>query len=259
MKKTAIRIAAAALVILGAGGAVAQEASEDAIDEEALGIVLEALEHIASSESFSFVEDVSWDVLQDDGRMLEFGVNRNVAVRRPDRLRVDSESREEGKRGLRFDGDRVVVFDPEENVYAWAPGRDKLATLLDFVGEQLQMPVPNAEMLHRNAPEIVKKEIRGASLVDEVVLQGTPCHHVTLRARETDLQLWIQRDGAPILHRIVITYKHEEGMPQFTARFVSWDFNAVLPDSHFVFEAAAGAERIPFLVRRSQTEKGAKQ
>lgn len=248
-------VALAAAVCLGLEANAQDPATEDtALDPRAFEIAIRAVEHIAASPGFVVEEEASWDVLQDDGRMLEYGATRTVSVRRPDRVRADIVSREEGVRGLRFDGERITLFDPEAGVYAWVPFRGSLGAALDLVTDNLQTPVPNTELLYDDAPEILREVVDSAALVDEVAVRGTPCHHVSLRAGETDAQLWVQRDGDPILHRLVLTYKHEPGMPQFRAHFVEWKFGAELDDGDFAFEPPDHAERIPFVVRRVQEE-----
>jgi len=44
----------------------------------------------------------------------------------------------------------------------------------------------------------------------------------------------------------VITYEHEEGRPQFRARFDGWDLSPKASDGVFAFEPPKGAERIAF-------------
>ena len=47
--------------------------------------------------------------------------------------------------------------------------------------------------------------------------------------------------------KFVITYKDEEGEPQYTARFTRWDFEPRFADSYFRFHPPANADQIEIL------------
>ena len=51
----------------------------------------------------------------------------------------------------------------------------------------------------------------------------------------------------PLLRKVVITLKFEEGSPQITAFITNWDTGTKLPDFVFEFEPPKGAEAIKFL------------
>lgn len=249
MNLARIGVTLVAVGIFAATTGSAQEGTEAPIDPEAIAVALKAANHIASARSFRVTEEASWDVLQEDGRMLEYGARREIAVQRPDKFLADVVSREEGSRGLRFDGERVVIFSPDANIYAVAEHEGDLATMLDFVIDKLQTAVPAAELFRADAPGILEGEIVEADFVDQVVIDGVPCDHISLRGKNTDAQFWVQREGDPVLHRFVLSFKREEGMPQYTARFVSWAFDAQLSEADFTFAPDIDDERVPFLVQ----------
>ena len=58
--------------------------------------------------------------------------------------------------------------------------------------------------------------------------------------------------------KIVITYKDEDGAPQYTAIFSNWDFETKLPDFLFNFEPPSGAAKISVaeIKVENQAQKG---
>jgi hypothetical protein len=56
----------------------------------------------------------------------------------------------------------------------------------------------------------------------------------------------------------VLTYKRENGQPQFWANFHDWNFAPETPDSLFAFTPAEGAARIQF-VAGMDPDAGVKQ
>ena len=93
-----------------------------------------------------------------------------------------------------------------------------------------------------------------ARLVAEDTLNGVATDHVALRGDTADLQLWIARTGDPLPQRLVITYRLDEGQPQYAANFSNWNLAPDVPDSLFTFTPAEGAQEIPFLVPRSENQ-----
>ena len=68
------------------------EAQKD-VDPDAREVLKRAADFLRAQQRFAFSADVSYEVLQDDGDMLQFGELRRYVLRRPDRLRVDSDRR----------------------------------------------------------------------------------------------------------------------------------------------------------------------
>lgn len=66
----------------------------------------------------SVTVETAYDALQDSGQELEFGSIRRVTIQRPNHARIDIEERDGSKKGFRFDGQAISVFNTDENVYA---------------------------------------------------------------------------------------------------------------------------------------------
>jgi hypothetical protein len=241
---------AASAWLAGAAPAGAEEpaapaASAGVREPEAIAVVERMAARIAGAERFAMKGEIAWDTVQADGRTLEFGANREVVVRRPDRLRVDIAPREGGAKRLLYDGSQLVLEDLAHNVYATVARSGSLDDIAAYAGERLGVPVALAEFLSPDLPELLTEKIDDASYVSESTIDGELCDHVSLRNEVAGLQLWVSRkDSLP--RRVTITYEHEEGQPQFRARFAGWDLAPKAPDSVFAFEPPKGAERIVF-------------
>jgi hypothetical protein len=62
--------------------------------------------------------------------------------------------------------------------------------------------------------------------------------------------VWVAQGDKPLLQRLIITYKREEGEPQRWAQFRDWNLSPDVPDSVFAFTPPEGAEKIPFAPRK---------
>jgi hypothetical protein len=214
-------------------------------DPAALAVVERMATRLATAERLALQGEIAWDVVQPDGRTLEFGATREILLRRPDRLRVDLAPREGGRKRLLYDGAQLVLHDLGQNVYASVARTGSLDDVAGYAGERLGVPVALAELLSPSLPKLLTEKIGDASYVGAEMVDGERCDHVSLRNDVAGLQLWVaQKDSLP--RRITITYEHEEGRPQFRARFADWDLAPKASDESFAFEPPKGAERIVF-------------
>jgi hypothetical protein len=95
-----------------------QSETADLKDPVALAVVERMTARLVGSDRLAMHGEISWDVVQPDGRTLEFGATRKVVLRRPDRLRVELEPREGGAKRLLYDGSQLVLQDHDHHVYA---------------------------------------------------------------------------------------------------------------------------------------------
>jgi hypothetical protein len=264
---------ALALTALPAGLARAQEPAApaeappaemvDPVDPEAVAIATRAGDFLREAKRFSFSADSGYEVVQEDGSKLEFGSARRYLVQRPDRVRVETEPREGGRRVTLFDGKSFIQADLTENAYARADlkqSRD-IDFMIDLVRERLDMPLPLAELLRNNPRQAIEDSLEAAYVVGTQRLRGVDCDHVALRNPDADLQLWIARGEQPLLRRVVITYRNLDGQPSFWADLDDWSLAPEIDAASFRWAPPEGAERIRFEVRAApepaSSEEGA--
>jgi hypothetical protein len=222
----------------------------DAIETEAVDALWRATSFLAAAERFSVTIESSYDAVQVDGEKIEFGATRTVLVRRPGHVRVDTERRDGNRGGIAFDGEKVTVWDADENVFAVAPKAGDLDELIDYLVEDLDYPVPLGTLVRRDLPERAIHRLQAATLVGDAKIDGVDCEQIAFRNESTDFQVWIAKGEPPVFRRIVISYRMEEGQPQFRARLRDWSFAPDTADARFAFRPPEGAEQIPFAPRR---------
>jgi hypothetical protein len=132
---------------------------------------------------------------------------------------------------------------------------------VDFILNALDIRLPLAELLKSDLEKSLVKRVRSAAYVEPSSIGGVPCDHVAIRTDDVDAQLWISRDKQPLPRRIVITYKHADGRPQFWAQFSEWNFSPQISDSLFAYKPSKDAVKIAFspkqLVQAGSAAKGA--
>ena len=217
-------------------------------DERAAKRVEAMASFLAKAPRLSVTADNTYDVVQDSGQKIEFGEQRVMTLRRPDRARIEANRRDGTRRGLVFDGKQIAVFDVDQKVYATAAKTGTTDAAFDYYKNDLDMRLPLSDLLASDLPQKVSDMLGSARLVGEETVNGVATDHVALRGDTADLQLWIARTGDPLPQRLVITYRLAEGQPQHEASFSGWNLAPDVPDSAFTFTPAEGAQEIPFLV-----------
>jgi hypothetical protein len=232
--------------------APAAEAEARDVDEEALAVVQRMTDALGMATSLRFEIESSYDAVQTDGEKIEFGARRTITIRRPDRLRSDLVDRSGDQRTVRYDGQQLVMSDPEQKVWAAVPRTGTLDALVDYVTEELGVPMPLSELFSPELPQILGDRMLSGRYVGKGILRGVPYDHVAFRNEEVGVQLWITREGEPLPQRIVITYENAVDEPQYRADFDEWDLSLRTPDSLFTFEPPKDFERIAFVPRKQR-------
>jgi hypothetical protein len=187
-----------------------------------------------------------YDVRQKSGEMVTFGERRRVTIARPDRLRVETEQ-SDGARGLTvFDGKTLAVYSAAHQAFAEVEHPGDLDGALTYYLQDLRMRLPLALMFSAGFPEELQQRLRSVAYVETDALTDVPCVHLAARTDQVDFQVWIPQTGDPLPRRVIITYRHAAGQPQFRADFTDWDLASKPAAGDFRFVAPADAARIPF-------------
>ena len=240
------------LVLFGLAGqsALAQEdeTASTALEPEALAVLKSMADYLVASETFSYSSVSGYDVVQDSGIKVEFGKSTRLLVGRPDRLRMESQRRDGLRSVMVFDGENLWAYSPDHHVYATTPQPGLLDESVDFVVAELRVKAQMTDLISPKLYETVSSGLTRALYLGETVLAGIDCHHLLMSNDYADFQLWVRTGDEPLLRRIVITYREEEGQPQFRASFLEWDMSPDDAATAFEFTPPEDAERVRFYI-----------
>lgn len=200
---------------------------------------------------FSVTLESGYDVLQESGQKIEFGERRELVLVRPDRLRVDVERSDGQASRVIFDGQSIGVFDATRNMYASSQMQGDIDASIRYFVKDLKMRLPLAMLFVTTLPEELEERVQQTAIVDTSMLDGKPFVHLAVRTDGVDFQVWIPESGDPLPRRIVLTYKDEEGQPQYWANFSDWNLSPGPLATLMSFDIPDDATRIPFLAEIS--------
>jgi hypothetical protein len=216
---------------------------------EAAAILLGMSKYLAGLKAFACTVREGYDVVQATGQKIEFGETRHIALERPNLLRVEEVS-SDGTRDLAlFDGRTVSLLKADSGVFAQAPQPGTIDDTLVYLVRDLKMRVPLAQLLTTRLPEELPKRVKSIDYVESTDIYGVPTHHIAARSDSVNFQLWITEGDHPLPLRVVITYLHAAGEPQFWANFTDWKAGPKFTKETFRFAPPKDARQIPFAVQ----------
>lgn len=230
---------------------VAYEMGADARTDR---ILREAGEYLSGLGEFTFQAQILYDVVTPNGQKLSFGGTVTASVRRPNGLHVQFDG-DERTSTILFDGERFTFYDRAENVYARAQIPGVLDAAIDSVFDRFGFSVPIADLVYANPYLTLSENIQDGFYVGRHRVEGTACHHLAFSQETIDWQIWIEDGPRPLPRKLLITYKSEDGTPQYQATMTSWDLDPRFSDRYFAFQPPAGADEIEFLPTTAYEEE----
>ena len=225
-----------------------QGSTQSPSELQAMSILKNMSEYLAHTERYSVTIRDGYDVVQESGHKIEFGEFRIVAVSRFDRLRIEVERSDGQKDLVSFDGKDMTIYTTNHDIYAASSRQGTLDQAIKYALDDLKIRMPLALMFLSTLPSELDNIGVSADYVEKTTITDVPCDHLAVRtAGGVDFQVWIAQGDEPLPKRIVITYKDENGQPQFSADFSNWNLAPDLSDALFGLTPPNGAERIRFL------------
>jgi len=233
-------------VVLIAAGSLSLALAADEKEPNGRAVLMRMADYLAKSPAWSVTIHTAYDAVQQDGYKVEWNDIRTVTLRRPDRLRVESQ-RSDGARSLvLFDGRTITSFDETARVYAQTLHPGSLNDAVVYFVHDLGMRLPLAVMLLDRLPNELQQRVQAVKYVERTITLGTPADHIAAKTPTVDFQVWIAKGDRPLPLRVVLTYKNSRGQPQFRAEFSDWNLDIKPSDTLFAFTPPAGVNQIPF-------------
>ena len=227
------------------------------VDPRADALVRQMSDRLARARAFALEAEELYDEVPEHSPRRQLTNVRHVALRRPDRL-VGDASGDALNRSFWYDGTVFAAFDKEERIWASGKVPPTVDAALDWVFEQTGTVVPLADFLYADSYAQLMGGVQRGEYLGIHEAAGVPCHHLAFEQATIDWQLWIDAGKDPLPRKLVITYKTEDEVPQYSVTIRKWNLTARLPDALFVFTPPEGSSRVdvPALARRAEPPAG---
>ena len=213
------------------------------VDPRADELVRQMSERLARAGAFALEAEEVYDEVPDQSPRRQLTDLRRVAMRRPDRL-VGDTSGDAMNRTFWYDGKVFSALDKEQNVWASGAVPPTVDKALDWVFDQTGTVIPLGDFLYADVYERLMGDVQRGVYLGIHEAAGVPCHHLSFEQATIDWQIWIDAGREPLPRKLVITYKTEDEVPQYSVTIRKWNLQAKLPDTLFAFSPPEGATRV---------------
>jgi hypothetical protein len=235
----------------------AQEAAK-ATEPEPMKVLQQMCDYLKSLKQFSFRAEVADDQVYLGGKKLQYGIDMETFVRRPDRLRVNAEGDLVNKQFF-FDGKTITLYDKTDKVYATMDVPHDIEGALDKAHKDFRLRVALTDLASPALWDHVSKKAEHSLYAGLHKVRGVPCHHLALDGADVHLQVWVDAGDKPLPRKVVFTQKKVEGSPEWTAYLSDWNISTPLEDGMFRFVAPSGVKKVKFVPVKQASKPGKKK
>jgi hypothetical protein len=252
------RLSAAGLAaVLGAALAAGAPQGGPKIEPKADQHLKAMAKYLAGLKSFSFQAEEFFDDVQDDGQKIQFGNQRHISLRRPNKLTGEAKG-DTSDTHYYYDGKTITVHDRGHKTYATEKVAGTIDAMLDELHEKYGIDRPLADFLFSDPYKVLTEHVQSGAYVGLHHVGKAKCHHLAFRQKILDWQIWIEEGDKPLPRKFLITFKRQAGEPQYTALIYRWDVNPELGDEAFRFRPPEGIRKVDFLKRHGEPDPAKK-
>ena len=210
--------------------------------------------YLAGLKTFSFQAEEFFDDVQDDGQKIQLSNQRQMSVKRPDRV-FGEDMGDTANSLFYYNGKTATVFDRGEKTYATEKVPGTIDAMLDDLHDRFDTDQTLADFLFSDPYKVFTEHVQSGTYVGLHHVGKTKCHHLAFRQKLLDWQIWIDADEKqPLPRKLLITFKRQVDQPQYTALIHRWDVNPKLADDLFQFQPPVGVRKVDFLHRHAKID-----
>lgn len=258
----AVAACATAGLVLGSGLAPAraappppeQDQAAAAIDPAAVAALTHMGEYLATLKSFELTAATTIEVELRGGTQVEIGGLSHYWVKRPNQLRIDSET-DATRRQYFFDGKTFTIVAPLQGYFAQVEGKATIRETLAFAAQNLNVEVPLADLFDWSTPQTPLEQFQRGFFVGTAKINGVMTEHYALMGKDLGLEIWIQQGDVPLPVKMALVDHRTKGDPRFTA-VLDWKPDATIDEALFTFTPPKDVAKITF-AQPAADQKGA--
>jgi hypothetical protein len=226
-----------------APAAASPAAPAQAISLEAQAVLDRMTTFLKAQKTFSIDSQSTRDDVVAFGYKLQDNEHATMTAQLSNKLRVEV-SGDERNRLFIYDGAKLTMYSPDDNVYTTVKAPDTIGKLVDrLLGAGIEMPM--IDMLYSIYQGSLTEAVRGGVLVGDSNIDGTDCDHLAFRQGNIDWQLWVEQGDKPLPRKLLITTRYEVGDPQYQVT-MRWNLKPKIDAKTFVFMPPKDVKEIPF-------------
>lgn len=228
-------------LLVSGGKTVAQPATK--IATRADEVLRAASEYLAQVPQFTVKAEIWRERVNEAGEKLQFSSEMELDVKRPDRLHAEIRS-PATERAFYYDGKSLTVVDRKHDVFSVTDMPPTLDAALDAAHDQFGIDLPLIDLAISDPYKNAVTRVQTGRYFGLSPVLGKTCHHLAFTQDNIDWQLWVEDGPQPLIRKLVISHKNEEGSPEFTALLTQWNLTDRIAEGDFSYHPRAGTSKI---------------
>jgi hypothetical protein len=240
-----------ALVALAAGASLACKPSEPRTDAERLARGREIIEKmsakLASLQTFTVTTTEARDERNKAGQMKHLTVQRELTIRRPDRLytKVSGDRSTE----VWYDGIGITLVLHDDKIFGQGRAPETLDRTLDAIYERYGIRTPMADYLYSSPAKALLTDKTTGGWVGRETLEGKPVDHLAFKDKGVSWDVWIPADGDPLPQKASAELAEDPRLRKVEITFTSWNLAPQLAANLFTPTVPADYEGVALIQR----------
>ena len=182
------------------------------------------------------------------GKFTNTRVLREIAMSRPDKMRMRRRESKVPARMFWYDGANATLQTSGQKFYGQVPFSGKLGDLLQMLQNDYAVTLPLSGLFQPGLADNLRNNLKESLYVGLEKTDGRDCHHVQIKTDDVDVDMWIDSlDTAPYPRKVLLRYPNTEGNPKYQARMIKWRVGLTLAKSMFEFVPPKGVRQIEML------------
>jgi hypothetical protein len=211
-----------------------------AADQSARDILNKAYQTIGDMDKYAFTAVVTDDEVQKGETTEKYKHTVSVKVDRPGKLRVDTTGTVKNRSSYLNNGTYTMI-DHGHNYYGQIKTPKTINGALDFLFEKFAIRAPLSQLIYSGMDKKVK--FRTSKYFGTKDVDGVECDYVAFKNGTREIHVWIATGDKPLVKSYSIIDTGTDSASRINTS-VTWDTNANISDSDFVFVAPEGASKI---------------
>ena len=211
-----------------------------AAEQSARELLNNAYQYIGSMDKYAFSAIVIDDETQDEKTTEKYKHTVSVKVDRPGKLRVDTTGTVKNRSAYLNDGTYTMI-DHGHNYYAQIKTPKTIDGSLDVLFEKFGIRAPLAQLIYSGMDRRVK--FSSSKYFGTKDVAGVECDYIAFKNGTREVHVWIATGDKPLVKNYSIIDTSTESVSRINTT-VSWNTNANISDSDFVFVAPKGSSKI---------------
>jgi hypothetical protein len=216
-----------------------------AIEPTALEMLKAMSQRLAGAKSLSFTAVTTYEAPARDGQPLYYFTLSQVAVQRPNKLRVITPG-DGPPSDFYYDGKTMMAYSPGADLVAVTDAPPTIDAAMQAAYEKAAIYFPFAEVIVADPYKNFSDGLTSAFVVGQSHVVGdTITDIVAIANANVQAEIWIGiADGLPRMARAI--YPKDPAKSRYEIQFSNWHLNPALKDSDFGSALAMKAPRIDF-------------